>query len=122
VFSLTILLLFCHFLADFSHLIRPEMLKAKMNGTPLLPILYHAIVHGVLMFVVLAFFTEMQIVILLTIIEIISHFVIDVWKGKMNVWFPEYSSPTKQEYWYIFGFDQFLHQAVIIYMVWWIYG
>ena len=118
---LIILLLFCHYLADFTHLIRPEMLQAKQFGTPLFPIFIHACVQGTLMFVVLLFFTEFQTVLFLTAIEIITHFAIDIWKGKMNVWFPQFSSPTKQEYWYIFGFDQFLHQSVIVFLAWWIY-
>ena len=51
------------------------------------------------------------------LIELISHFIIDIWKGRMNVWFPKLQNPATKLHWYIFGFDQFLHQLVIIFIV-----
>jgi len=46
--------------------------------------------------------------------QLITHFLIDVWKGRMNGWFPTLQSPANKWHWIVFGFDQFLHALVII--------
>ena len=118
----TILLLslfFCLFLGDFTHLSTKWMLDAKRVGQPIFPILCHAIVHGCLMSIALLFFVSIQSQIYWHLVEfqIITHFIIDVWKGKMNVWFPELANPVNKLHWYVFGIDQFFHATVIIIMV-----
>ena len=52
--------------------------------------------------------------ILLMGFQLITHFLIDVWKGRMNGWFPALQSPANKWHWIIFGFDQLLHALVII--------
>ncbi len=114
---LLILLNICHWLADYTHLSTKWMLDAKRLGTPLLPILAHACVHGILMFFPLLFFIgSCWFVVVLVWYQIITHFIIDVLKGKLNVWFPNVSSPMNKSHWYIFGADQLCHQLVIISM------
>lgn len=109
----------CHWLADYTHLSNEWMLNAKRSGKPLLPILIHSMVHGILMGITLQgiFNFPQDKVAYLVYLQIGSHFIIDVWKGKMNIWFPKLQSPAYKPHWYVFGFDQFLHQAVIILMV-----
>jgi hypothetical protein len=107
----------CHWIGDFSPLSTAWMLKAKSIGKPLLPILVHSSVHGLLMGIALVFFIPIEHVFLLVVIQIASHFCIDVWKGKMNIWFPFMANPTNKYYWLLLGFDQMLHQSVIVLMV-----
>ena len=115
--ELFILLFICHFLCDFTPLSTAWMLKAKQAGKPLLPILAHAGMHAGTMFIVLLFFTNLLIAFKLGCFQLLTHFIIDVWKGRMNSWFPILRDSTKKSYWIIFGFDQFLHQLVIVLMV-----
>ncbi len=111
------LLLICHYLADFTPLSTAWMLKAKQFGQPLLPIFAHAAVHAGLMGTVLLFFTLPSEAFKLTLLQLIVHFAVDTWKGRMNQWFPVLQDNTKKGYWMIFGFDQLLHQCTILLMV-----
>lgn len=110
--------MFCHWLADFTHLSNSWMLKAKAIGKPLFPILIHACVHGTLMCLVLLFFAPLKIVLFLTAFQICTHFCIDVFKGRLSAWFPPLADVKNPFHWWIFGLDQMTHQAVIILMVW----
>jgi hypothetical protein len=110
-------LFICHFLADYTHLSTAWMLNAKRLGTPTFPILCHAGVHAILMSIVLKCFGFSWIVVAcLYTIQLSSHFLIDVWKGKMNSWVPTLQSPANKWHWIVFGFDQLLHALVIIFM------
>jgi hypothetical protein len=114
---LLIALFFCHFLADFTWLSTSWMLNAKAVGKPLLPIFAHAAVHATLMAIVLAF-GQMTFALWFNLVmfQLLSHFLIDLWKGRMNVWFPIVQSPASKWHWILFGFDQFLHAVVICIM------
>lgn len=115
--SIVIGLLICHLLGDYTHLSTAWMLNAKRLGTPLHPILCHASVHGILMSIFLLFMgVDIILVGKLFIFQVVTHFLIDVWKGKMNVWFPSLQSPMNKEHWIIFGVDQTLHMLVILTM------
>jgi hypothetical protein len=115
--TLLILLNICHWLADYTWLSTSWMLNAKRYGRPLVPILTHAAVHSVLMAICVGFYTNsFKLSLLAFSIQLVSHFVIDVWKGKMNVWFPIVQSPTNKLHWVLFGLDQLLHQIIIIYI------
>lgn len=111
-------LFFCHFLGDFVFSSDIRLIKAKQAGRPYLPIFIHASLHAVLMGSVLYFFmgNTMQWA-LLWIFQLVSHFTIDVLKGKMNVWFPSVADQNNVWHWKIFGADQFLHSVVICLMV-----
>ncbi|GAB4136907.1 MAG: hypothetical protein Fur0041_11500 [Bacteroidia bacterium] len=114
--NLLLLLLVCHWLGDFTHLSTPAMLKAKEKGTPVLPIVLHAGVHAILMFLVLMFFIPFQAAVFLMLFEWVTHFALDLLKGKSNVWFPQLSDSKNPFHWYIFGIDQILHIVVIIFI------
>ena len=114
---LLIALFFCHFIADFTWLSTTWMLNAKSVGKPLLPIFAHAAVHALLMAIVLAFgHLTFALWFNLVMFQLLSHFLIDLWKGRMNVWFPIVTSPANKWHWILFGFDQFLHAVVICIM------
>ncbi len=112
------LLFLCHFLADFSPLSTDWMLRAKSKGSPLFPIFVHAGVHASLMFAVLFFFIPFTLAWQLATFQWFTHFIIDVCKGKMNVLFPAVANSTNKSYWVLFGFDQLMHQLMIVVMVW----
>ena len=121
--TLLIALFTCHFLADYTHLSTSWMLNAKRTGTPLFPIFVHAMTHAGLMAIVLRFhlgspdsFWEFTVFDKCVLLQLVSHFLIDVWKGKMNVWFPLLQNPANKWHWVVFGFDQLLHAIVIIQM------
>ena len=121
-------LFICHFLADYTHLSTSWMLNAKRLGKPMFPIFCHALVHSTLMWVFIniyfyihiesynMFDSEYMTADLLFLFQLITHFLIDVWKGRMNNWFPSLQSPTNKWHWIVFGFDQLLHSTVIIIM------
>lgn len=114
---LLISLFVCHWLADYSHLSTTWMLSAKRLGTPTFPILCHAGVHAILMSITLKLFGfSWLIVACCYTVQLSSHFLIDVWKGRMNSWFPKLQSPANKWHWIVFGFDQLLHAIVIIFM------
>lgn len=114
-------LFICHFLADYTHLSTSWMLSAKRLGKPLFPIFCHATIHSVLMGFFLQFYVKSndsfnEKLFILIAFQLGTHFLIDVWKGRMNGWFPALQSPANKWHWIIFGFDQFLHAVVIIIM------
>lgn len=120
--TLLILFFICHWAADFTHLSMPYMLEAKKIGKPLGPIYTHAMVHAVLMTVVIIFYgfaygvPDMHSWVYYFWLQLISHFLIDTLKGKLNVWVPSVANPANKIYWYVFGLDQLLHTLVIILM------
>ena len=90
------------------------MLKAKALGKDLLPIFLHAYVHAILFYIVLAIMWGPLVAMWGSSLQLVTHFIIDVWKGRMNGWFPKLQDNTNPYHWWIFGIDQFLHQLVII--------
>ncbi len=117
--GLLLLLFFCHFLGDFSPLSTAWMIRAKESGKPLFPIFCHALVHASLMGVVLLFWSSFQTEMTgkLVLFQLGTHFIIDVWKGRMNIWFPVFADRYNKFHWMLFGIDQFFHATVIILMV-----
>ena len=114
-------LFICHWLADYTHLSTNWMLSAKRLGKPLYPILAHAAVHSLLMGIALTIMgygniLQFDIVDKLIIFQLLTHFAIDVWKGRMNGWFPAIHSPANKWHWVVFGLDQLLQAIVIILM------
>jgi hypothetical protein len=113
----TVLFLFgllSHFFGDFTQLSTKWMLSAKLTGTPLLPILAHAGVHGLLLSIVFSIFIPSLwfIWIWLVIADAMLHFAIDVAKGKLNVKFPTLLNNANIWHWWVFGIDQYLHVAI----------
>lgn len=110
---LRILLILCHFIADFTPLSMPHMLKAKAKGAPIWPIIQHGFIHAFLMQWVLFMFLPVREATLLAFLQWVTHTGIDILKGRINVWHPPASNPANKIHWMIFGADQFLHLMVI---------
>lgn len=128
--TILIALFFCHYLADYTYLSTAWMLNAKRFGKPLFPIFIHALTHATLMLIAIWIFNSIKLnywsgillkEIYLFLFQLITHFLIDVWKGRMNGWFPSLQNPANKWHWVVFGFDQFLHALVIILMVGYIF-
>lgn len=117
------LLLFnvCHFLADYTHLSTSWMLKAKRFGTPIFPIVCHGAIHAILFSIVSFILFGIESIYWVLPIELVSHFTIDLMKGKANNHFQAMQNPTNQLHWIAFGLDQLLHQVVIV-CIWVIIG
>jgi len=115
-------LFFCHFLADFTPLSTKEMLAAKKFGTPIHPIFAHAAIHGSMMAVFLHLFAGInyELSVSVAMFQVVTHFFIDLLKGKLNFWFPIFQDNTNKAHWMLFGFDQFLHAVVIILMAYYL--
>lgn len=90
------------------------MLNAKRFGKPLFPIFVHAGVHAVLVAVVLFFYCEVPLLLVLAGFEWITHFLIDVLKGRLQSVFPVLNDSHRSPFWMLFGADQFLHILVLI--------
>lgn len=113
---LLIALLCCHYLADYC-LTLPVMIRAKADGRHLWPILLHAACHASLMAVCMAVAgVPVQLMLLLSAVELLSHFVIDVSKGRLTALFPVLADQRQKPYWVLYGLDQLLHQLVIVWM------
>lgn len=120
--GLLILFFVCHWMADYTHLSTNWMLSAKRFGKPLFPILCHALMHGCLMGLVMVFVVAQPNIkcFHVFIFQVVTHFAIDVLKGRLNGWFPSLQNPANKFHWWVFGGDQFLHQFVIILMGWYL--
>jgi len=109
-----IVLLICHYLADFC-LTLPVMIRAKADGRQLWPIALHGMVHAVLMGIcALLFRVSVPTVLYLMTFEATTHFFIDLSKARLSVHYPRLADATRKPYWMLYGLDQLLHQLVII--------
>ena len=94
------------------------MIRAKADGRNLLPIVLHSSVHAVLIGLCLvAFGVEWKLLLLLALLELVSHFIIDTSKARLSARFPYLSDIRGKPYWMLFGCDQLLHQFVIV-IIW----
>lgn len=114
---LLIALLFCHYIADFC-LTMSIMIKAKADGRNLWPILLHASVHVLLMGLCLLIWgVAWKLLLLMMLVEFVSHFCIDTGKARLSFHFPHLADSRHKPYWMLYGFDQLLHQLVIV-LIW----
>lgn len=111
---LLISLLVCHYLADFC-LTSPAMIRAKADGRNPWPILLHAGIHAGLVSICLLFWqTPWKTLLLLVLLELVSHFLIDTAKGRLTARFPALADMQQKPYWMLYGFDQLLHLMVLV--------
>ena len=111
---LLLILLACHYLADFC-LTTPSMIKAKADGRNVWPILLHAGIHAVLMGLCLLIWgVAWEMLLLLMLAELVSHFLIDTAKGRLTAHFPKLADMQQKPYWMLYGLDQLLHLLVIV--------
>lgn len=107
-----------HFVADF---VLQSYMQTVKKGVWLDPIgISHSIEHGVCTLAVLMLFCffapiPVGVMIVVTILEIISHYLIDYSKVKYGC-----KDHTKPIFWSQFGLDQLLHQLTYIAIIWYI--
>jgi hypothetical protein len=110
-------LIVCHYLADFC-LTWPGLIRAKADGKNFWPIALHATVHTLLMGICLYVYgIEWQLLCMMMILELTSHFIIDTAKACLTVRFPYLADVRCKPYWMLYGFDQLLHLFVVI-IIW----
>jgi hypothetical protein len=93
------------------------MLSAKRFGKPIEPIIAHAGIHAVLMLAVVYAFVDFRAGAIAFVVQLFTHALIDIGKGRLNALAPSLQSPANKYHWYVFGFDQLLHGLVIILIV-----
>ena len=104
----------CHYLADFCFTF-PAMIKAKADGRNPWPILLHASIHAGLMgLCLLVWGVSWKLLLMLTLVELVSHFLIDTAKGHLTARHSFLANMQKKPYWMLYGLDQLLHLLVIV--------
>lgn len=92
-----------HFLADFVWQTDTMVVEKSQYGR--LGGLQHSALHGILTYVILMHFLNVQACVMLAIIDAVIHYHVD-W-AKMNIT-KNYTVKDKQ-FWFWLGFDQLLH-------------
>lgn len=114
---LILFLLLCHYLADFC-LTSPAMIQAKADGRNPWPILLHAGIHaGLVGICLLCWHSPWKPLLLLVLLELVSHFLIDTMKGRLTARFPILADMQQKPYWMLYGLDQLLHLMVLV-LIW----
>lgn len=110
------LLVFCHFLADFTPLSTQYMLQSKKAAAPG-GIFFHALVHGILMGVVSWWVHDIGIAVWVFAVITLTHFAIDMVQALVRKSDARFQTYEGRWYWFLLGIDQFLHIFVIITLV-----
>lgn len=115
-FLLTTLLM-CHYLADFCFTF-PAMIKAKADGRNPWPIMLHTGIHaGLVGISLLLWGVSWNLLLMLALLEFVSHFLIDTAKGQLTAHYSILGDTQKKPHWMLYGLDQLLHLLVIV-MIW----
>lgn len=110
-------LLVCHYFADYCFTF-PAMIKAKADGRNPWPILLHAVIHaGLVGLCLLVWDVSWNLLLMLALVELVSHFLIDTTKGRFTARYSILANMQKKPYWMLYGFDQLLHLLVIV-IIW----
>lgn len=109
-------LLVAHFLGDFTPLATARMQDAKAIGTPLGPIVVHAMIHAILVAVAVALAAApgWAMVGAAAAIEFGTHLGIDWTRGKVGAAIPELADSGDPEFWTALGLDQLAHGLVLV--------
>lgn len=111
---LLLFLLIGHYLGDYCFT-TPGMIRAKADGSKLGPILLHSGIHAGLVGVCLICWRiPMKTVLMMMLLEVVSHFLIDLGKGLISGRSQVLSDPKKKAYWMLYGFDQLLHLSILL--------
>ena len=111
------IMLICHYLADFCFT-SPSMIRAKADGRNPWSILLHAGIHaGLIGLCLLVWGVSWKLLLMLVLIELVSHFLIDTIKGCLTARYSILTNMQKKPYWMLYGLDQLLHLLVIV-IIW----
>ena len=106
-------LLISHFIFDYGKALTPSMIRDKSIGKPGWPIALHALLHSLGVAIVLLLnLVSLKLVVSLAFFEFITHFGIDVFKGKIEKAFQSLKDPKNPYHWHLFQIDQFLHLTI----------
>jgi hypothetical protein len=98
IISLGIMLI-CHYLADFCFT-SPAMIKAKADELNPWPLLLHAGIHaGLIGLCLLVWGVSWKLLLMLVLIELVSHFLIDTFKGYLTARYSFFANMQKKPYW-----------------------
>jgi hypothetical protein len=107
-----------HYLGDFTPLSTGRMLEAKAAGGPISLIASHAGVQAVLVGIVVAAATgfEANLVGAAITIEFLTHFAIDLARGRLGARFLEVRDASQRPFWWGLGLDQLAHYLVLLWI------
>lgn len=78
--------------------------------------LLHSILHGIGTFIILSCFTTFPLVISLALMDFVLHYLIDYAKVNINKKLG-YTPINSEEFWWLLGVDQWLHQLTYLAIV-----
>lgn len=113
------LLLLKHFLVEFP--LQPRYMYANKGNLRHLGGWFHAGLHATVTFGILNNFCWLGLSLLLASAEFFAHYIIDYSKVHINErmgWGPT----THEQFWWLLGLDQLLHQMCYVAIVWVLYG
>ena len=109
------LLLFAHFLGDFTPLATPGMRAAKEGNGPVAGIGAHAGVHAALVLAVLVLSrVPVRLALAGAAIELVTHLGIDWTRMRLGRASPALRDPGKDAFWRALGVDQLAHGLVLV--------
>lgn len=106
-----------HFIVDFPLQQPYQYLNKGTYGHP--GGLMHAGLHSFASYIILVFWISQPLALLLSLVEGIAHYHIDWAKMNINKHF-DWKCNETDNFWYLTGFDQYLHYLTYIAIVWWI--
>jgi hypothetical protein len=108
-----------HFLGDFV-LKTNTMAAAGKFSHKIWPMIFHSIIHGFLFSCAVFIFDStlwtMTVPHIFAYVTVL-HFIIDYSKGIVSRMNADFTDVNKHVCWTIFGFDQFAHQCVIVFLM-----
>ena len=116
VFTLLVLFQLKHFICDYplqNQYMLGKLLPSDENWE--LPLLAHVLVHGLATFLIAIYFTSFEVAIFVSLIDIMTHFVIDRIKASPDLL--GRFKPTQPYFWWALGADQMLHHLVHYFLI-----
>jgi hypothetical protein len=111
---LLIALFFSHYIVDYTTIGNTIEIQDKPFYTLIIHSFIHSIILGFILWLYSMMFAniEFDLIICSMLIQLSSHYLIDMWVGLMNKYYPKVETKTMQSL--ILGVDQFLHSVALI--------
>lgn len=114
--TLLILLFLSHYIVDYT----PIGNTIEVQDRPFYTLIVHSFIHAFVLGIILFSYNAICVcirfdfIISSILIQLSSHYLIDMWVGLMNRYYPKVETKTMQSL--ILGVDQFLHSLVLIFI------
>lgn len=95
-----------HFIVDFP--LQPKWMYSNKGTFGHPGGIVHAVLHGVMTFVILIHFISIFNAFAVALAETVAHYLIDFSKMNINKYL-NWGPTTHEEFWWLLGFDQWLH-------------